>query len=220
MTRFRQALLNELLVRVEERPFAKPAPAPRTTRSSLALVAALGTAGVVGAVAALAGTVADNDAKPAYAVTTDRNGSVTITVNYLGDPADANRILQEAGVQAKIMPPVPADSCDTDQPKPLPLGSQGFDDAFRAVLGDTMRIGAGTIRIQPSLIRADTLLVIAPETVEAMGNRVVMYWSIYPQPGPSCVVEGSVRTVIPLTTDEPGPTAQPSMPQRSSTRPA
>lgn len=191
MTRFRQALLEELLVRVDERPVMEPARAPRTVRPKLAFGAALGMASVIGVASALATTATDSG-NPAYAVTSHNDGTVTVTVNWLGDPADANRALADAGVRAKVILPTTSDNCPgAEEFRSGPHGPQNVNASSMAdVFGNQ-------VTIRPDLIPADTVFVLSAAQIPDESNLMV-FVDVYPDPGPACLIKPDVHRISDL----------------------
>ena len=125
MTRFRQALLDELRSRVDG---ADPAPARRAARLTRPRLAFGGAALAVAAVTTTV-VAAQSGGTPAYAVTTEADGTVSVTVHRADDPADANRQLETADGRVVIMRMSdPADCPKADRGTLLPVG---ISDAFK-----------------------------------------------------------------------------------------
>jgi hypothetical protein len=127
VTRFKEALLDELIVHARDgtaEPAAEPAAMPRRPPRRLVAVVA---AAVAAAVAAL--LLGPFGASPAYAVVRHSDGSVSITFRELADPEAATRDLRAAGVPARVVRlsepgrcPAPAGS---GEPWQRPLPGQG-----------------------------------------------------------------------------------------------
>jgi hypothetical protein len=119
VTRFKQALLDELISHAQ-----KPTAAPRRRKRAAGLL----TAGAV-AIAAVAGVlIAPIRDTPAYAVVTNSDGTVTITFRELADSAAATRELRAAGVQAMVVALSVPGSCASLPPgeraAPAPMADQ------------------------------------------------------------------------------------------------
>ncbi len=97
---FEDRLLAELKTEMSVRPPQGRAPAPRWTtgRKFLAVTAVAGTA----AAAAIAVPLVAGTGAPAYAVTKNPDGSVTLTIREFRDPEGVERELAAAGVRADV----------------------------------------------------------------------------------------------------------------------
>jgi len=183
MTRFRQALLDELMTRV---PDPATPPAPRRLSRRLALAAAGGIAAMAAIVPLI---VTLPDTVPAYALSPDTNGYFKITFNEFADPAEINRALRDAGIRVRVMLPKPAAACPpSHRGDRVPAGSSVNLHAMleRAEDGGSVN-DAGNLnvaRFRPDSIPADVIVVFMP--IEE-GHTLTA--SAYRQPGPSCVVE-------------------------------
>jgi len=104
MTHFKQALLDDLVARIDTTP--APAATRRVPRRRLVLA---GTA--VAAAAAAAGGFALASGTPAYAVDKHPDGSVTIKFRELADPKSATADLRKAGLRAQVVVPGKPGSC-------------------------------------------------------------------------------------------------------------
>lgn len=190
MTRFRQALLDELQSRV-----ANPDPAPRAAGLSRRWLA---FGGAALAAAAIAAAIAiPSRGTPAYAVTANPDGTVSVTVNRIEDPAPANRALQEIGNRMVVMRPSAEDDCPVaDRGILLPLH---LADAFRAEEALEQPQDNG-VRIRPDYIPSDAILVLVP--VKAGGGgvaRILRSW--YAAPGPTCVVYPPSAGTVPVPSE-------------------
>jgi hypothetical protein len=103
---FEERLLAELRRVVAERPSPAPAqpsparrPAPLWRRRPLALAGGLAAIAAAATIAALS---LDGDQSAAWAVTSDANGTVTVKISSLSDPAGLERKLAAAGVPALV----------------------------------------------------------------------------------------------------------------------
>jgi hypothetical protein len=202
MTRFRQALLDELLTRVAD-PADQPAPAPariprRRPRLLLAAGGGLAVLAVAGALfatktPATTPTTAATPTTPAYALTANEDGTVTVTFNQIADPEGVNQALREAGVRAVVLLPVPAGSCPPaarGTKKLLGLG-QAFELNKALVWDGPDKINVA--RIRPDQIPAGTVLVLVPTSHGPRGEAgLYLSSSAYREPGPKCVPDDAV----------------------------
>lgn len=182
MTRFRQALLDELRSRVDG---AGPAPARRAARLTRPRLAFGGAALAVAAVTATV-VAAQSGGTPAYAVTTEADGTVSVTVHRADDPADANRQLETADGRVVIMRMSdPADCPKADRGTLLPVGISDAVKRHKAI-----EEGAGPenlVRLRPSYIPLDAVLVLMVTPADGDGDpQLHVRW--YAAPGPTCVV--------------------------------
>jgi hypothetical protein len=120
-------------------------------------------------------------AAPAYAVTSNQDGSLTVTINNIGDPGEANKILRDAGVRAVVLVPKSAEDCPVEDRTPAAtdsvLGAVEFDRAAGP--------NVNKILIHPDKIPAGTVLALSAVTYpHGPGFSIGMY----PEPGPKCVV--------------------------------
>jgi len=183
MTRFRQALLEELMTRV---PDPTMSPAPRRLSRHLALAAAGGLAAMAAIVALI---VTLPDTVPAYALSPDTDGYFKITFNEFADPAEINRALRDAGIRVRVMLPEPAAACPPSRRGDrVPTGSSVNLNAMLVLAEDAGSVhDAGSLnvaRFQPDSIPADMIVVFMPNQD---GHTLTV--SAYRQPEPSCVVE-------------------------------
>ncbi|MGW0435316.1 hypothetical protein ACWDV4_22595 [Micromonospora sp. NPDC003197] len=190
MTQFRQALLDELMTRVTDpssQPAAAPDPAPAPRRGR-GLVLAVGGLAVLAVVAGWFTIGAPTT--PAYAVTTQSDGTVTVTFNHIADPAEVNRSLREAGVRAIVMLPKPAESCPVaDRGTPVLVGLASANSTSRAIA--TLDEGrANVARLRPDQILAGTVLVLVPMDHGPRGEPGLhLRLGHYREPGPKCVTD-------------------------------
>lgn len=191
MTRFRQALLDELQSRV-----ANPDPAPRAARSSLRWLAF--GAGALAAAVIAAAIVIQGGGTPAYAVTANPDGTVLVTVNRIEDPAPANRALREISNRVVVMRPSAEDDCPVaDRGNLLPLH---LADAFRANEALEQPHENNQVRIRPDYIPSDAVLVLVPvKPDEGGGARILRLW--YATPGPRCLVYPPLSGPVPVPTE-------------------
>jgi hypothetical protein len=217
MTRFRQALLDELLARVAD-PVAEATPAPATSRVARLRRPGFALGGAVLAALAVGATVVVTQATstPAYAVSTDPDGTVTVTVHFLGDPTAANRALQAAGVHARVILPSAPGACPPSEqgtPGGPFTGAQAMELFRSTVLSDQ----DGVVRLRPDRIPAGTVLVLVP--MARLGRRepgLEVSW--HAEPGPTCMaisppppVPGPIPTAPSFIGPVPTASAAPSV---------
>lgn len=200
-SRFEDRLLGELMQVVAAREAegsrgaesARPAATrPPVARRRLALAGAVGG---VGAAAAVLVALTPGAGTPAYAVSTSDDGTVVVTANYLGDPAEVNEELRRAGVPAVVLPAVPAAQCPgTDQGSKVP-GDAGGQGA--TILVTNMGLGKHVeVRWTLDSVPAGTLLVLSPQMDDGTGEMVMTIDHFY-QPGPRCIVKG-IAGLVPV----------------------
>lgn len=163
----------------------QPAPAPRPRRA-LALAGAA-TAAVTAIAVAL--TVAQPDAKPAYALSPNGDGSVTFTINDPSDPAGATEALRAAGIRAVVLPGHKPGECPADQRgtrdsrgwSSLITAFESFE--YRRTHPDALH----SVVIRPDRIPAGAVLVIGTMEGSLDGERrVYVYPELFTEPGPAC----------------------------------
>lgn len=146
-----------------------------------------GGAAMAAAVAATIVTV-QGAGSPAYAVTTDKDGTVSVTVNRVEDPAEANRELRATTDRVVVIQPSPEAGCSVaERGTALPVG---LADAFKMtrVLADSDVDNAdNAVRMRPDHIPADAVLVLVPVNAPGGAARLLVSW--YKAPGPKCVVD-------------------------------
>jgi hypothetical protein len=152
-------------------------------------------------------------ATAAYTVTTRGDGTVSVVVNNVGEPTEANEALRRAGVRATVMLPEPATECPAaDRPDVtvLSFGSGKVRlDMVRApematIVESTSH--ANEVLIHPNAIPAGQILLLVP--VVAPGGPILQI-AVSPAPGPRCMVDLTWWDGPIVTTrdpSEPGPT--------------
>ncbi|GAA4728042.1 hypothetical protein [Phytohabitans rumicis] len=196
-SRFEDRLLAELKQVVAQRSHsagsAQPAASrPPVPRRRLVLAGAVGAMGV--AATALV-TLTPGGGVPAYAMSTSDDGTVVVTANYLGDPAEVNAELRRAGVPAVVLPAVPAAQCpaaDRGSKVPGHAGGQGA-----TILVTNMGLGKHVqVRWTLDSVPDGTLLVLSPQLDDATGEMVMTIDHFY-EPGPRCIVKG-IAGLVPV----------------------
>jgi hypothetical protein len=179
MTNFQRALLDELRSRVVERPGARPAPV-RLARPRLAL------GGVAVAIAGLAVGVVSavhEGQTPAYAVTDEPDGSVSVAVNRIESPAEANQHLRDSGDRVIVMVPSdPEDCAMSDRGTPAPDGITNYIVMPKS--------DENIARVYPHRLPPNTVVVVIPYARDAGGPPTAVAIP-YLVPGPKCVVDPS-----------------------------
>jgi hypothetical protein len=191
MTGFKEALLEQLTAELTDadRPVpAIPATQRGPIRRSAAFAAGVAAVAILGAI-----LLSPQQAKPAYAITTE-DGVVTLKINFIGEPADANRKLQKAGVRAVIV---------LEKPDCTAKGGDAVRGAVEKQLDLAMRFTTAsqndTLRIRPADIPEDQILVVVPikrhqsASTSAGAERSaplypVLSATLHHPPAPSCVV--------------------------------
>jgi hypothetical protein len=144
------------------------------------------------AVAGVAAIVLAPSSEPAYAVTANSDGTVTITVNNIGDPADANRELKKAGVQASVMLPKAAGDCpERDRAGVTVVSFQQSNFAtdlvkapqYLEVVDSTSR--NNEVRIRPNAIPEGKLVIVSP--IPSPGGPMIQV-AVAPESGTKCIV--------------------------------
>jgi hypothetical protein len=153
-TRFEDRLLTELRAHVARN---RPEPAPTPRRRPLLRPAPIAAAGAVLATAAVAVVIATggDGASPAYAVTPQSNGSVTVSVKSLDDADGLQQALRDAGVNA-VVRTLPAGKVCKPQ---APTGRAPVTGGM-AVSGSQLRGGTATFTVSADGIRDGKTLLI------------------------------------------------------------
>jgi hypothetical protein len=142
-------------------------PARRRRRPAVLAATALSTACVTAAaVLALTATTA---APPAYAVSDNSDGTVTVTLNDISALTALNAELARDGIRAKAVPL--SATCPT----------RGFPHAMPAGTNPSTY----TLTIVPADIPAGFTAVVAAS--ESSSGQVQLVQGAWPSPGPSCV---------------------------------
>jgi hypothetical protein len=157
--RFEERLLTELRAHVARTADAHtPARAPQRARRRIALrprpIAAAGGLLAAAAVAVVLASGGDG-ADPAYAVTPQSDGSVTVSVTSLDDAAGLQAALRDAGVNAVVRTVPVGKMCEPNAPTKAPQSERGM-----VVGGATKTGGATTFTVSADGIRdGDALLI-------------------------------------------------------------
>ncbi|MCW6010049.1 hypothetical protein K1W54_36720 [Micromonospora sp. CPCC 205371] len=180
MTRFRQALLDELRSRV----VADPVPVAAKRRLTPPRLA-FGGALVAAAVSTATVLATSGGAGPAYAISTDKDGTVAVAVNRVDDPGEANRELAAAGEgKVKILRPSAPEDCpvaDRGTVMALPPGTN------RAAVKISMSDKGSEARVQTRGF-PDDMVVVLVALLPPGSDRGAFDLAFYKAPGPKCVV--------------------------------
>jgi hypothetical protein len=151
MSKFTDRLWRELMRehRAELERIDRP-PAPRRRRALPRRLLAGTSVGLAGAGTAIALAIGAANTTPAFAVTKNPDGTVSVTINKLAGVAGANQRLAQMNVRAVAVPVVAG--CE-GAPPPA---------AMRAILlARAAAVHGGTVRIDPRQIPAGKSLVLA-----------------------------------------------------------
>jgi hypothetical protein len=175
MTGFKGRLLNELVTYVEQQP-ATDTPVRAAPRHRRRLVGLTAAAILVLAIAAGA-VLGSPHSSPAYAVTTNADGTVTFTVHDFADPAAATAALQRAGVRGKVLKASSLARC------PVPFPHLANDD----------RVDMGKVLV----VHSDSSFTIRPDAIPSghtvlfvmvgRGAGLHVVFGIALDPPPTCV---------------------------------
>ena len=182
-----------------------PEPTPaRPRRRRMFALAGVATAAVAATVAGL--LVAQPDAKPAFALTPNGDGTSMFVINDPRDAAAATEALRAAGIHAVVMPMHAKGECPADQ-RGTRDGRQYPPQSLSEVMEyERQHPGSwGTVRIRPAEIPDGTVLVIGTwERDMPPIGRVLMAWpALFTAPGPACLerdVDDVQGTVSPSPT--------------------
>lgn len=167
MSTFEDRLWSEL-VREHGHQIQPPTVGARPARRRPALITASALATVALATALLALT-AGTSAPPAYAVTTNPDGTVTVTLNDISALTGLNAELARDGLRARAVPLTA--SCPTRAfPNAMPAGTNP---------------STYTITIVPADIPTGYTAIVAVS--KNASGQVTLVQGAWPNPGPSCI---------------------------------
>jgi hypothetical protein len=172
-TTFEERLLRELRRVVAEAPEAAPAPRGRRPRlrgmPSRRLALGAETAMLVALGAAVGVPFLSGGAAPAYAVTDNGDGTVTVQINSLRDAAGLQQKLREDGIPAVVQYLPWGKACR--QPWFTPAGPR-VHHAMRTSTGTSaMADGPTTFTVPSDLPAGETLVITTSDTVTADGGH-------------------------------------------------
>jgi hypothetical protein len=170
MSTFQERLWSDLVREHGDQIRAHPAtPIAVRRRRRPALVTGTALAVTGAAIAAALILSATTSAPPAYAVTTNSDGTVTVTLNDISAITALNAELARDGVRAKAIPLTA--TCPTRGfPHPIPAGTDP---------------STYTITIVPADIPAGYTAVVAAR--QTASGQVQLVQGAWPNPGPTCI---------------------------------
>jgi hypothetical protein len=178
MTKFSDQLFDDLMR--EHGPALEHTRAPaHPKRQITARQALLAGGGTVAVTAAIAGTLVARSGTPAYAVTKNPDGTITLAVYQTSGIAGANARLRQLGDKQVVVVPVKP-GCPGPGSLPAPAVS-GRGHRLTAETGIS-RNGSVTVRAQG--IPAGDILVVGVETT---GHSSVGAAALTSPPAPSCI---------------------------------
>jgi hypothetical protein len=178
MTKFSDQLLDDLMrehgpALAHARPPAYPR---RRVTARRTLVAGGGTLVVAGAIA---GTLVAGSGTPAYAVTKNPDGSITLAVYQASGIAGANDRIHRLGDEQVVVVPVKA-GCPSISSLPKPgVPARGHRMSTRTGISRN-----GSVTVSAQGIPAGDILVVA---VETSGHTSLGAGTLTSAPAPSCV---------------------------------
>lgn len=186
MTRFKEALLEQLLEHQQQMRVAGPAKASRAPRRTAVLAAAGAGALAVAAVATWAALPARTPhpsppALAAYTVTPGDDDIVSFTVRRVVDPAAATRDLRAAGIDATVLNASAPGTCPTSLDSLVRIA--GGPAIGMASSNNTISLSRGSFGGGPLLV------VVAPQAATSIVDVVVLSLPVS-GPAPDCVSVG------------------------------
>jgi hypothetical protein len=193
MSRFEDRLWAELVERhtaLAAQPGAVPA-RRRTSRAPLRRLLPIAVTALIAAVAiVLAGGLGSGGGTPAYAVTQNPDGTVTVTIRELVGVEGADNQLETLGVPVRVA--APEAGCVTSSYTPVRLTA-----AMHATLFHYTSTGPRGVQIDPAAIPVgDTLLLSAREAGQGV---VALAVTLYRGQAPPCLPPGPAGTTAPAT---------------------
>jgi hypothetical protein len=195
MSRFTDRLWQELMREHRAQLEAIDRPAAERRRRALPRLLAGTTVGLAGVGTAIALAIGAASSTPAFAVTKNPDGTVSVTINKLAGVAGANRKLAQFGVRAVA---VPIEAGCAAAP---PVAARAMAAKIHAAIAT-----GGTVRIDPRQIPAGKRLVLAAAAAPAQ----VRIWKLRAavRAMPPCFKEVSAAGGCGVTVF-PGPPGQP-----------
>jgi hypothetical protein len=180
-TTFKDRLLDELVAHIEAEPrAARVRPArPRWRVAGLAAAGTLAAALVVGAVGG------PWHSTPAFAVTSNPDGSITFTLHELADPGAATAALRRKGVRAVVLKATRSQSCP--YPPREPVRDPEWLDMSKGVAVSSTEAGDTEVIIWPRGIPAGHTLVLAMYPPLHGFSSPQVFLAFPRDPAPSCV---------------------------------
>lgn len=185
MTRFSDQLLDDLMR--EHGPTLAHTRLPAQPRRRVTARRMLLAGGTLAVAAAIAGTLAARNPAPAYAVTQNPDGTVTLTVRQTSGIAPANAALRQLFDNKVVVLPVKP-GCPSLSSLPTP-----------AAPGDliTMRIALSrSVTVNAKRIPARDIFVVGGQT---FGHRAIAVGLLTSPPAPSCIsIPAQIRNQLGL----------------------
>jgi hypothetical protein len=178
MTKFADQLFNDLMREHGAALASLPAPAQARRHVARPALLAAGAGGV--AVATAVGLLTAGGGTPAYAVTANPNGTVTLDVYDQSGIAGANGALHKLGDQQVVVIPVRA-GCPSLNSLPKVPGHSAIQ-----VKGSATGTGAITVDAR-GIPKGDILVVAVVTTAEGKAVYRVLTGQLTRPPAPSCV---------------------------------
>jgi len=164
MSTFRDALLRELQSRV-----AEPAPVPRRNRPRRRLVLAGGLTAIVAVAAVLLGQLSGGT--PAYAVTANPDGTVSVRVDRISDVLSANRALSDRGFHTVVLA----------VPSNLSAECIAHGTRSAAQVADPSNASRGLLTtVDPTKLPGGTVLVLVTVAVPGQSGRLTFTALTFP----------------------------------------
>jgi hypothetical protein len=177
MTNFADQLLDDLMREHRSTLAQTRPPAPRRHIATRRTLLAAGAGGV--AVAATAGALVASSGTPAYAVTKNANGTVTVAVYQKAGIAGANARLRQLGEGQVVVVPV-----EPGCPSPGSLPAPATPAKGRYISMQSEKGADGSVTVSAQGIPAGDIMVVGFETTAhgTMGGG-----TITSPPAPSCI---------------------------------
>jgi hypothetical protein len=220
MTRFEDRLISEL---IEEHGSAlATVQRPASGRSSGRPLWIAGGVVAVAGVAAIGITLVGGGSSPAYAVTQNSDGTVTLTLNELSGIDGANQRLHQLGLPVTVVPlttgcnaPVSAAPSAPSMPK---LGTNDVTFSVRDIpAGDGLLVAVGSADSTPP-VRNGTAVSLAEQLIRGPAPSCLPVVKIAPVPSGAPLPSGGSLpgvAVVPLGPGQPagpGVSVEPSAP--------
>jgi hypothetical protein len=180
MTKFTDGLFDDLMREHGAALTATPASAPNQKRRFTArpVLLSAGAAGV--ALAATVGTLAAGGGTPAYAVTANSDGSVSVAVYQASGYAGANAKLRELGDEQVVVVPVRA-GCPSIRSLRKPVRPvRTLDLSIRPEPN-------GSYTIQAKLVPAGDIVVVPMGALSPLNDMTDEPFAVTSPPAPRCV---------------------------------
>jgi hypothetical protein len=175
MTKFADQLFDDLMH--EHGPaLAHIVPPTRPQHSRLTRRTLLAGGGTLAVAGAIAGTLVATSGTPAYAVTTNPDGTITLAVYQQFGIAQANARLRQLGDEQVVVVPVEA-GCPKPPPPAVPVKGARISTQFR-VSRD------GSVTVKAHGIPAGDILVVGMQVDGHSRNAVAIVTS---PPAPTCI---------------------------------